>query len=104
MSLSEKNQKNLDAMRLVENVSRSLKTIPWIWGGFTTDIYVGQILREHDDLDYLTLDLHLLKSKFAETFSSYGWQAENIVNGDLKLKKDGVKVHLGNVEIGEASK
>jgi hypothetical protein len=45
-----------------------------------------------------------LKSKFAETFSSYAWQAENLANGDLKLKKDGVKVHLGNVEIGEASK
>ena len=104
MSLSERNQKNLDAMRLVESVSRSLKTVSWIWGGFTTDIYVGRILREHDDLDYLTLNLHPLKSKFAEAFSSHGWQTENLVNGDLKLKKDSLKVHLGNVEFGEAAK
>ncbi len=103
MSLSEQNQKNLEAMRLVESVSRSLKTVSWIWGGFTTDIYMGRILREHDDLDYLTLDLHLLRSKFAEVFSSHGWQAENLVNGDLKRKKDGIKVHLGNVECGEVA-
>jgi len=65
---------------------------------------VGRILREHDDLDYLTLNLHPLKSKFAEAFSSHGWQTENLVNGDLKLKKDSVKVHLGNIEFGEAAK
>ncbi len=53
-------------MRLVEGVSRALNTISWIWGGFVTDIYMGQFLREHDDLDYLTLDLHSLNSKFAE--------------------------------------
>lgn len=104
MSLSERNQKYLEAIRLVESVSRSLKTISWIWGGFTTDIYVGRILREHDDLDYLTLNLYSLKSKFAEAFSSHGWQTENVVNGDLRLKKDGIKVHLGNVELGDVAK
>jgi len=104
MLLSERNQKNLDAMRLIESVSRSLKTVSWIWGGFTTDIYVGRILREHDDLDYLTLNLYLLKINLSEVFSSYGWRVENLVNGDLKLKKDGIKVHLGNVELDKTAK
>ncbi len=97
MLSSERNRQCLDAMRLVENISSSLKTISWIWGGFTTDIYVGQILREHDDLDYLTLNLNQLKSMFEEGFSNLGWQSENLSNGDLKLKKDNLKVHLGNV-------
>ena len=105
ISLSERNQqKQLDAMRLVEHVSDSLNTLSWIWGGLTTDIYMGRILREHDDLDYLTWNLYLLKLDFIEAFSSYGWQVQILVNGDLKLKKDCVKVQLGNVELGENAK
>ena len=104
MSFSRRDWKHLDAMRLVESVSRSLKTISWIWGGFTTDVYAGRILREHDDLDHLTSNLHRSKSEFVEAFSSHGWQTEHLVNGDLRLKKDGIKVHLGNVEVGEVAR
>jgi hypothetical protein len=86
-------------MQLIESVSWPLNAVSWIWGGFTTDIYMGQILREHDDLDYLTLNLHLLSSQFVEAFLNYGWRAEDLVNGDLKLKKDRVKAHLGNVDV-----
>ncbi len=104
MSPSERNQKHLGAMRLVENVSGSLNAVSWIWGGFTADVYVGRILRDHDDLDCLTSNLHALKPKFTETFLSDGWQSKNLINGDLKLKKDGIQVHLGNVELGETAK
>lgn len=98
MLLSEREQKHLHTMRLVERVSGSLKTTSWTWGGYATDIYRGRILREHDDLDYLTLNLHEWKSEIAEVFSRLGWQAKDLANGDLKLKKDNIKVHLGNVE------
>lgn len=104
MALSERDRKHLDAMALVERVSMSLKTVSWIWGGFTTDIYLGRILRAHDDLDYLTLNLHELKTKFVEVFSGHGWETKSLMNGDLRLKKDGVKVHLGNVEFSEVAK
>jgi hypothetical protein len=104
MSSSERGQKHRNAMALVESVSRSLKTTSWIWGGYTTDIYMGRILREHDDIDYLTLNLHLLKSKLAEIFLNQGWQTKALVNGDLELKKNSIKVHLGNVEIGVMAK
>lgn len=104
MVLLAKDQKSLAAMRLVESVSQSLKTTSWIWGGFTTDIYMGRILREHHDLDYLTLNLHLLKGKFKEAFAGYGWQTEDLENGDLRLTKDDVKIHLGNVELGETAR
>ncbi len=87
MLLSERNQIYLDAMRLIESVSRLLKTTSWVWGGFTTDICMGRMLREHDDLDYLTLNLHQWKVRFEEAFSQHGWQTKNLANGDLKLKK-----------------
>ena len=98
MLLSKRNHQFLDVMRLVENISSSLKTVSWIWGGFTTDIHIGQILREHGDLDYLTLNLQQLKPMLEEAFSHRGWQSKNLSNGDLKLKKDNLKVELGNVE------
>ena len=99
--LSDKNKLNLAAMSLVERVSTTLGTISWIWGGFTVDIYKGRILREHDDLDYLTLNLRQLRLQFVEFFENMGWQAENLVTGDLRLRKDGVKVRLGHVEWSE---
>lgn len=104
MPLSERNQKHLEVMAFVESVSRSLKTTSWIWGGCAADICLGRILREHDDIDYLTLNLHRLKSQITETFLGHGSQAKDLVNGDLSLKKDNVKVHLGNVEIGNVAK
>ena len=101
MLIAKRNRTHLDAMRLVEHVSQLLGTISWIWGGYTTDIYLGRILREHDDLDYLTLNLHPFQPKFVEVFSNHGWQTKHFMNGDLRLKKEDVKVHLGNVELDE---
>ena len=88
-------------MRLVETSSTTLGTTSWIWGGFTVDIYKGRILREHEDLDYLTLNLHTLKSQFAELFEHIGWQVQHLDNGDLKLRKDGLKIQLGHVEFSD---
>jgi len=104
MPLSERDRNYLDTMLLVERLSTSLKTVSWIWGGFTTDVYMGTILRKHDDLDYLTLNLHQKKSKFVEVFSGHCWETKNLVNGDLKLKKNGVEVHLGNVGCSDVAK
>lgn len=104
MLLSERDQKHRDTMRLVECVSRSLQTISWVWGGYTADIYVGRMLREHDDVDYLTLNLHGLKSEVVQIFSSHGWQPKELENGDLSLKKENIKVHLGNVELGNIAR
>jgi hypothetical protein len=104
MSSFERDQGNLAAMKLIERVSSALNTRSWIWGGFVTDIHLGRILREHHDLDYLTLNLHSLKGKFEEVFAGCGWQTEHLENGDLRLRKDNVKVHLGHVELGEVAR
>ncbi len=91
-------------MELVETFSESLNTISWIWGGFTVDIYESRILREHDDLDYLTLNLHSLIPQFSELFTNCGWQANVLENGDLRLKRKNIKIHLGHVEISDKAR
>jgi hypothetical protein len=98
MTLSEQNQKNLDTMKLVEAISSSLGTGSWLWGGLVPDIYSDHMLREHDDLDYLTWNLHSLRTALTEKFTAQGWLAQAVENGDLCLKKDRVKIHLGNIE------
>jgi hypothetical protein len=97
--VSGKNQSVLEAMRLVESISAGLNTTSWIWGGFAVDIQQGCFLREHRDLDYLTLNLHTLVREFAEGFEDAGWQSRRLGNGDLKLEREGIKIQLGHVEI-----
>ncbi len=98
---SSKNELHLSAMKLVETFSKNLNTFSWIWGGFTIDIYENQILREHDDLDYLTLNLHSLIPEFVKLFENCGWQTQLLINGDLKIRRSGVKIHMGHVELSD---
>ena len=99
--MENRNDLHLSAMDLVETFSKSLKTISWIWGGFTIDIYENHILRDHDDLDYLTLNLHNHLLEFAELFANSGWGVKTLENGDLGAKREGVKVQLGHVEFSD---
>ena len=94
----------LEIMGLVEAFSEKLETTSWIWGGFTIDVYENHMLREHDDLDYLTLNLHSLILQFSDLFASCGWQSKVLENGDLKITRDDIKVHLGHVEIADKAR
>jgi hypothetical protein len=102
--MKNRNESNLHAMELVESYSKNLKTISWVWGGFTVDIYENRMLREHDDLDYLTLNLHDLIPGFSELFASCGWQVNVLENGDLRLKREDVKIQLGHVEVSDKAR
>jgi hypothetical protein len=67
------------------------------------DVYQGRFLREHHDLDYLTLELGKYNRPLTEFFQNSGWQVQPLVNGDLKLINDEIEIQLGNVIIaGEA--
>ena len=103
-SLLEKNQKNLEAMKLVNDASLSLDTTTWLWGGLVGDVFWGKFTRVHDDLDYLVKDLHQLKEQFSENFFELGWETENLENGDLRCKKDGREIHLGHVELSRSAR
>ena len=102
--MAKKTESIFSVMELVEACSRKLETISWVWGGLTIDIYENRMLREHDDLDYLTLNLHNLIPQLSDLFASCGWQAKVLENGDLKLIREGVKVHLGHVEIADKAR
>ncbi|MCP4429042.1 MAG: hypothetical protein GY803_31540 [Chloroflexi bacterium] len=78
-------------------------TISYLWGGFTLDVYDGRFLREHHDLDYLTENLACLKPRFIEQFEARGWQAQKLANGDLRLIKNNIRVHLGNIQFSEVA-
>jgi hypothetical protein len=96
-----KNTELIATMKQVAEVSAALHSTSWIWGGMVADIYQGQILREHHDLDYLTLHLHELIEPLSSRFEEVGWSTQHLSNGDLKLEKGEVKVHLGHVAISQ---
>ncbi|MBN1995758.1 MAG: hypothetical protein JW953_23940 [Anaerolineae bacterium] len=104
MDLSEKNRIYLTAMSLVEALSARLGVTSYIWGGFTLDIYQGHLLREHQDLDYLTENLHTLIPQLSALFVAQGWQPEKLANGDLRVTKSGFKIHLGHLELAIEAK
>ena len=59
--LSEKNQQYLLMLEDIFNISLMLGIKTYIWGGMSVDIWEGQFLREHGDLDGFVenLDAHL---------------------------------------------
>ena len=93
------NDELLSAMEQVESFSALLHTTSWAWGGLTVDIHQGRILRNHRDLDYLTLHLHELIDPLTGMFQAAGWQARHLENGDLKLEKNETAIQLGHLEI-----
>ncbi len=97
--LPEEYRSTLASMELVETLSSRLNSTSWIWGGLTADVLAGRWLREHADLDYLTLNLHSLAPRFVALFEGAGWQAQTLSTGDLKLKRHGIQIRLGHVEI-----
>ncbi|HOG48208.1 MAG TPA: hypothetical protein PLJ35_21230 [Anaerolineae bacterium] len=97
---SRRSRAYLAAMRLVERISAELGTTSYVWGGFALDVYEGRVLREHDDIDYLTVDLPALKPQLAGLFAAHGWPAKELSNGDLSPRRHGLKMQLGQIALG----
>lgn len=98
---SNKNEPHLHGMALAESYSETNNTFSWIWDGYTVDVYENCILRAHDDLDYLTLNLHGLIPQFTKCFENDGWQTTLLENGDLKAERESTKIQLGHVELSD---
>lgn len=101
---TNKNEQYLNSMTLVETFSKRLNTLSWIWGGFSVDVYENRILREHDDLDYLTENLHGLLPQFIRFFENNAWQTSMLENGDLKVERECARIHLGHVELSDKAR
>lgn len=58
----------LKTFSLITTICKQLGTRAYLWGGWIPDIYTSKILREHDDADYLILNLYkyrdILQKKF----------------------------------------
>ena len=90
-------------MALIEAISAELGTLAYIWGGWMLDIYKGQFLRDHSDVDCFVVDLYQLFARFGERLFQEGWQVRNPLDGHLLwAEKDGVKLHLGHVEFDDS--
>ncbi|MBD3280280.1 hypothetical protein GF389_02020 [Candidatus Dojkabacteria bacterium] len=89
---------------MIENFTSQLGTIAYAWGGLIPDIYNDKILREHDDVEHLVLNIYDYIPKLQEMFTSEGWNTEILENGDLRVKKDGAKLHLGHLEVSDKAR
>ena len=98
--LSRRSRVHLAAMRMVEDISAAAGTTSYIWGGFTLDIYAGELLREHHDLDYLTVGLAALRPDLEVRFATRGWPAKVVANGDLSPRRSGFRMQLGQLALG----
>jgi hypothetical protein len=97
-------QQHLDAMALIEAISAELGTVPYLWGGWTVDIYHGRPTRAHGDIDCFVVDLHQHVPAFSERLLEAAWEVRTVLDGYLlAAKKEGVKLQLGHVEISGAA-
>jgi len=97
--ISRHNRVLLAGMRLVEEISARVGTTSYIWGGFTFDIAAGCLLREHNDLDYLTVDLEHHKPQLIAEFTARRWPVKVVSNGDLSPRRHGYHMQLGNITL-----
>lgn len=94
-----KSNKYIRVFSTVEKLFANVGARTYLWGGWVPDIYMGRILREHDDTDCLVVDLYGHIKDFESKFQSLGWETKIIENGDLVAKKDNMKIHCGHLKI-----
>lgn len=93
----EKEKSFLETLNLIIQISSKLETKSYVWGGLTQDIYEGNFLRDHDDIDCLMMNRNKFDGKVEKLFEQLGWEISDI-NGVLSIKKNGNKIHMGNIE------
>ncbi|MCB0112266.1 MAG: hypothetical protein KDE53_40360, partial [Caldilineaceae bacterium] len=98
-AIHEHCQMILRSVALVEQISARIGTTSYIWGGLTLDVYAGRLLRKHDDIDYLTVNLCELREAFTRQFETAGCTVSTVSNGDLVIRGTGIKLHLGHLVV-----
>ncbi len=89
----------LKTFYLINTICEQLGTRAYLWGGWIPDIYTNKILREHDDADYLILNLYEHRNFLQKKFNTLGWETKILENDDLKITKANLKVHFGHLQI-----
>jgi hypothetical protein len=89
----------LKSFDLIDKFCTKIGTRAYLWGGWIPDIYSGKLLREHDDAEFLILNLYDFKQNIQNVFNDLNWETKIISNDDLVVKKDGMKIQFGHLEI-----
>ena len=89
--------KYIQTFAFVDSLCELLGTRAYLWGGWIPDIYSGKLLRQHDDCEHLVLNLYDYLERIQEVFNLLGWETKVLENGDLKVKKDHIKIHFGHL-------
>lgn len=95
----EKEKTYLEALNSLYDFSFQLKTKTYIFGGLTLDVWENKFLRDHHDIDCLTVDLHTLRDNFRTLFEKSGYKTEDLDNGDFRALKGDLKMHMGHLKI-----
>lgn len=83
MSISDSNNCYLELLNDIYEISKKLKTKIYIWGGFTTDIFEGEFLREHGDLDGFVENMMGILNQLSTEFMNKGYHVE--FNGNFNM-------------------
>lgn len=100
MEISEANQGYLRFMKDISEVSAACSTKTYIWGGFTTDIFEGKILREHGDLDGFIENMMSILDQLIAEYKIRGYHTEfrNDINM-LSIGKENVCAAFNPLDI-----
>ncbi|MHB9130584.1 MAG: hypothetical protein ACYDBB_05765 [Armatimonadota bacterium] len=100
MTISAHNRCYLAFMKDIYDVSLDCETTTYIWGGFTLDIFEGQFLRDHHDLDGFTLNLLDVLPDMMALYEARGYTTEFREDFDmLSIRKDDLHATFNRLEV-----
>ncbi|MCG8639703.1 MAG: hypothetical protein MI862_08195 [Desulfobacterales bacterium] len=76
LAVSKSNLCYLEFMKDIYEVSNICSTKTYVWGGFTLDIFEGEFLREHSDLDCFILNMMSVLNKLITEYEKRGYKTE----------------------------
>lgn len=90
--MNVKNQKYLEMMQDIYDVSAQMGLKSFVWGGFAVDVLYGKFTREHGDLDCFTENLVENINELRERYESLGYSV-NYLEDFWMLQIDNGSVH-----------
>jgi hypothetical protein len=100
MNMSQSNKCYLDFMKDIYEVSNELSIRTYIWGGFTSDIFEGEFLREHGDVDGFVENMMSILDQLIIKYKNRGYHTEfrNDINM-LVVKKGNQHAAFNSLDI-----
>jgi hypothetical protein len=90
----------LRLLRDLYEVSASLGTCTYVWGGMVVDILHGAFLRAHHDIDGFTRDLLRVKDDMASMLVEKGYTTSYLDEVDmLQIRRGDVRAALNRLEV-----